>query len=274
MTTVPLSDRLRTALIELMDVEMMIQTTLANSTKQVEPHPQARACMAEIEALAGDHIDAILARINSASDDAFTAPAHPSLARSGGTWLSDFHPISSSLRQTYALLNEAIIGYSMIQPIATRFRDSPMAADTGTTAHITRQHTQDYLAAAGRILDVIHEAVIWELNQGGLECSCSCPSCGLGVCLCSVSSRGILNSAWASSAPNPADGIMVQRPRTESPAAISGLREGEVVKAVDGQSIHTTADLQSAISEHSVGEKFTLQLERDGEMVDIAITRT
>ena len=201
-------------------------------------------------------------------------PTPPNPARSDETWLSDLHPVSGSLRQTYALLNEAIIGYSMMQPIANRFGDNWSAAEAGTTGHITRQHTWDYLAASGQILDVIHEAVIWELSEDGLECRCTCPACGLGVCLCSASSRGLLNREWASSAPTVPDGIMVQTPRTGSPAAISGLREREIVKVVDGQSIHIGADLQSAISDHSVGEEFTLQVERNGELLDIAITRT
>lgn len=123
MTTVQLSDRLRTALIALRDIEATIQATLSNSRKLVELHPAVRARAAEIEALASNHIDAILARLSSAGDDDVAVPADPTSARSDRDWLSHLHPVSSSLRIAYALLNEAIIGYSMISP-------SPFASGT------------------------------------------------------------------------------------------------------------------------------------------------
>ena len=82
MTSVQLSDRLRTALIELMDVEATIQTTLSDLKSVVEPHPDARAQVADIEVLANGHIDAIRARLSSVGDDDFTVPASPTSTRS------------------------------------------------------------------------------------------------------------------------------------------------------------------------------------------------
>lgn len=289
MTTVQLSDRLRTALIALRDIEATIQATLSNSRKLVELHPAVRARAAEIEALASNHIDAILARLSSAGDDDVAVPADPTSARSDRDWLSHLHPVSSSLRIAYALLNEAIIGYSMIQPIAVRFRDSWVASEAGTTAHryldsktaggentgnVSEQHTRNYVAAAQEINQMIHDVVLWELGQAQDECRCTCPSCSLGVCLCAVTSRLILNSAWADTTPVRKDGILVQSPRSGSAAAIAGLRDGEVVMAADGQVLHTPPDLQSVVREHRAGEDITLRVRRKGaETLDVVVTR-
>lgn len=274
MTTVQLSDRLRTALIALMDIEATIQATLSNSRKLVEIHPAASARVEEIEALARDHIGTILARLSSAGGDDVTAPAKPTSARSDRDWLSDLHPVSSSLRTAYALLNEAIIGYSMIQPIATRFRDSWLAADEGTTAHLARQHTQDYAAAAGWIMEMIHDVVIWELDGTGLECRCTCPACSIGVCVGPASSRSIV--AQAQSAALPAEvrsGIYLNRPRTGSATADAGLRRGDVIMAVNGTRVDSISRLQTEVRNHQPGQRMKFRIQRGTEEINVEVIR-
>ena len=229
MAIIQLSERLRTAIIELMDVEATIRATMSDLQGLVKSHPVATALLSDIESQAGDHIDVIQTRLRSADDNDVVLPAKAASARADRDWLSHQHPVSSSLRIVYGLLNEAIIGYSMIQPIATRFRDSWVIADEGTTAHLARRHTQDYLAAAGRIMQLIHDAVIWELDAEGLECRCTCPSCGIGVCVGPESCRSIVTQAQSAAMHLEGQtGIYVHSPRHSSAAAEAGLRVGSL----------------------------------------------
>ena len=57
----------------------------------------------------------------------------------------ELHPVSNGLGVVYTIVQEAIIGYSAILPIALRAQDSWVMADEGTTAHISRRHMQKYL---------------------------------------------------------------------------------------------------------------------------------
>ncbi|MDP6665929.1 MAG: LuxR C-terminal-related transcriptional regulator [Dehalococcoidia bacterium] len=273
MTSIPLSGRLRTALVELMGVEKTIQATLSNSRTLAELHPGAIARFEEIEALSSDHIGAISSRLSSGGDGDAVGIS-PGSARSGQDWLSDHHPVSSSLRIAYTLLGEAIIGYSMIQPIATRFQDSWVAAQEGTTAHLARQHTQDYVAAAGWIMEMIHEVVIWELDGAGLECRCTCPGCSIGVCVGPSSSRAIV--ARAQSAALPAEvrsGIYLNRPRAGSATAEAGLQRGDVILAVNGTRIDSLSRFQTEVHNHQSGDLMKFRVRRGAEEFSTEVVR-
>lgn len=273
MNTVQLSDRLRTALTELMVVETNIQTTLSNSRKLVAPHPEACARVVEIEQLASDHIDAILARLRSADDREVNVPLSKPSTRSNRDWLSDLHPVSSALRSAYARLSEATIGYSMIQPIATRFRDSWVAGDD-TTGHLARKHTQDYLAAAGWIMVMIHDVVVWELEGAGLECRCTCPACSIGVCVGAASSRSIV--AQAQSAALPAEtrsGVYVHQPRAGSATAEAGLQRGDLLLAINGTRIDSLTRLQTVVRDHKPGDRMKFRVQRDTDEINVDVIR-
>ena len=64
----------------------------------------------------------------------------------------------------YTMLNSAVIRYSIIQPMTHRVLDSGTIADSGTTGHLTRAHTQDYISLVGRITEMLHTAVLAELG--------------------------------------------------------------------------------------------------------------
>jgi hypothetical protein len=173
------------------------------------------------------------------------------------------------------MFSQAVIGYSTLQPLSHRFRESWVVADASTAAHLARQHTQNYVRAMQKIGRVLHDVVLWELDGEGLACQCTCPSCDFGVCLCAVSSRTILNDAWGSTEPIVADeGVYLHPPRKGSAAAHAGLCEGDLIVAADGHQTQPYAVLQTAIREHKPGETVQLKVRRrSGEMEEMAVVR-
>ena len=215
----PPIERLHLALTALVDLERRIQWTTADLHGVISAHPEARDLLVRLEELAGAHLEALCERMQ-------VTPDNPNI-RSGVNGLSpnqsqfgELHPVSIALGVAYTIVQEAIIGYSTIQPIAFRAQDSWVMADEGTTGHIARQHTQDYLSLAGQITALIHDVVLWELDGDGFVCRCTCPSCSIGICVGAISSRSILDEAWIAARPPLAEhGIELKPPRPGSAAA-------------------------------------------------------
>src|SRR5690606_4633138 len=59
-------------------------------------------------------------------------------------------------------------------------------------------------------------------------------------------------------------GVLVTEVQKDSPAEQAGLKAGDVIVAVDGKPTRSSGELRSQISVHSVGERVTLGLLRDG----------
>jgi DNA-binding CsgD family transcriptional regulator len=227
-----------------------------------------RDILAHVSSLATDHLRALEARSSFLFGERAAAPG-----RSGKTTRSPLSP-SAALKRLYALLHEAVAGYAVLQATATRFRDSWIAATEGTAAHLARQHTQEYLAASGRITQLLHDVVIDELDRAGYACGCTCPGCGAGICLCAVGGRSILGEAWATGRALPfVDGIEVHQPRPGSPAALSGLQRGDVITHVDGARLGTAAVLISAIKNGGTSDEIQLTVLRGGEELTLRLQR-
>ena len=265
MTTIAVSERLHVALRGLLAHEKVIEATASKLAGRVSDHFPTRELFAEIRQTSSDHQMAICERLGLTSDDG-PAMEYES-PQSAPLEFADLHPIADSHCVIYSLLGEAVIRYSAMQSIANRFADSWVVADEGTTAHITRDHAQEYVVSMGKIMNVLHDAVIWELEKDDVECRCVCPSCGVGVCLCAVAARGILRTALVGSLPRVAEaGIEVLRPRTGSAAKSAGLVEGDRLVAVDGVAIDSILPLQGAIKDHPAGT-IEFGVLRDGKQV-------
>ena len=57
-----------------------------------------------------------------------------------------------------------------------------------------------------------------------------------------------------------------------SPAASGGLQKGDVITAVDGQSVGGSDDVVSAVQSHKVGDKIQLTIQRDGQEKTVTVT--
>jgi S1-C subfamily serine protease len=68
------------------------------------------------------------------------------------------------------------------------------------------------------------------------------------------------------------DGALVQEVASGSPAAKAGLRPGDLVVAIDGQSVADYGELGARIRAHQPGEKITLKVLRGGNETTITAT--
>ena len=71
---------------------------------------------------------------------------------------------------------------------------------------------------------------------------------------------------------NGTDGVEVLTVGANSPAAKAGLKEGDVITAIDNTSITTTTALRSAIQSHESGDSVTVHYTRDGQDSTVKVT--
>lgn len=181
----------------------------------------------------------------------------------------------SELRALYAALAETLVGYAELHATAHRAFDS---LREGSTADLAEAHLRECAAAIQQLDLLVSDVVVAALSEAGGECQCQCPACALGICLCSPHGAITVRDAWRSGVPEPpAGGVRVRRPRSGSPADRAGLREGDVVVAIDGAAITHDLDapaVQRAIGARASGEEIRLQVKRSGAgPIDVSARR-
>jgi serine protease Do len=67
-------------------------------------------------------------------------------------------------------------------------------------------------------------------------------------------------------------GALVDSVELGSPAEKAGIKSGDVITAVDGQSVLRTADLPRMLAQHQPGTHLTLSVMHDGHSHDVAVT--
>jgi putative serine protease PepD len=70
----------------------------------------------------------------------------------------------------------------------------------------------------------------------------------------------------------PDGGAQVGSVKDGSPASSAGLQKGDVITAVDGQSVSGSDDVVSAVQAHKVGDKLQLTVQRGGQEQTITVT--
>ena len=254
----PPVDRLRPLLTEVLLLESAIARRVGELHERSAQCRPAAALLAEVGSLALRHADSLRERMRGApidlASDEGTAdwdPAPP--APSAG--LADAHPVSAAARDAYVLVQRAAIAYEALVPISNRLRDSWVMADEGTTSHIARQHMHDYIAIAGRLLALMHDLLIGELEDDGVLCACTCPSCSLGVCVCGPGAYSVFREAVFAAHPSlVSQGLYLHPPRPGSAAAAAGLLHGDLITAVDGVPVELLTQLSRLLREHEPGD--------------------
>jgi putative serine protease PepD len=68
--------------------------------------------------------------------------------------------------------------------------------------------------------------------------------------------------------------VTVVQVQPGSPAATAGLKAGDEIIAVDGESVNSSESLVAQIRERAVGDSVTLTLVRDGKHLDVTAKLT
>ena len=58
---------------------------------------------------------------------------------------------------------------------------------------------------------------------------------------------------------------------SDSPAVRGGLRAGDVITAVDGTAVSESTEVQRIVSDGKVGQKLTVEVQRNGEVKSIEV---
>ncbi len=66
-------------------------------------------------------------------------------------------------------------------------------------------------------------------------------------------------------------GVPIEKVEPNSPAAAAGVRVGDVIRTVDGDTVLEGADLQQVLVKHEVGDIVKIGLDREGKRLDIAV---
>ncbi len=67
------------------------------------------------------------------------------------------------------------------------------------------------------------------------------------------------------------DGATLESITPGMPAAAAHLKEGDVIRKVDGKPVTSSIDVVVAIRTHVPGEKVTLTIERKGKTFDVKV---
>jgi Do/DeqQ family serine protease len=66
-------------------------------------------------------------------------------------------------------------------------------------------------------------------------------------------------------------GVLVNRIVRDSPASKGGLKRGDVISKVNGQAVNSAEDVQAQVDRATVGGDLSMEIDRDGQRVTLAI---
>lgn len=275
MTIAEKTNRLQSHMADMIALEMAIDKKLGSLLPEVTSHAEVTALLTKFQSMAAEQKHALENRLQHIGNETANSPQVPKAELASRLILDEQYPVSGALQAAYTLFSQAIAGYAVLHPLATRFADSLVIAEEGTSYHLCRQHGQKYIEAVQKISQLIPDVILWELDQEHLECQCTCPSCGVGVCVCALAGRDFLREAWREVGPIASDeGIFVQTPRQNSAASKTGLHLGDVIIAAKDQEIESYGDLQNIIRNSEADATLRLKVHRynDGtENVDLVL---
>jgi len=135
-------------------------------------------------------------------------------------------------------------------------------------------YAADWAGELVALNDLVAPVVHGELVSGGLTCRCICPTCGIGACGCTRNSIDTIRGYWGQPGLEPSEGLELRvPPRPGSQLAEAGLERGDRIIAVDGELVHTNAEIQRALRGHPIGESMTMQVVRAGAPQEVPVAR-
>jgi hypothetical protein len=259
-------NRLQKQLVNLISLEAAIEQKLEELVPAVSDNTEATTLLSGFLNLPRDQRKALETRLLALTDTGLGAEGPATIFIAGGLREVEEYPVSTALQLAHTMFNQAVIAYSMLLPLGTRFRDSPWLEDEGTSFHLANQHMENYTRAIQKTTHLLHDVLLSELDEEGYECQCGCPSCSAGVCLCSIAGRLYLSRAWEAGGSILEGGpIYVQLPKNGSAAAKAGLQKGDVILAGDNREIASIDNWFEVIDEVGPGEVVKLIVRRKSE---------
>lgn len=68
------------------------------------------------------------------------------------------------------------------------------------------------------------------------------------------------------------DMVYIYSVTENSPADKAGLQKGDKIMSIDGDSVKTSSDVKSKVTESKAGDKLKFEIERNGETKTISVT--
>jgi hypothetical protein len=243
--------------IALVATERAIEEGLGRDADITLTHPRLHGTLGAIQAQAGiqrRHLENYL-RQEAAEPTEPRSPIAPLLRES-----SSSRTVSSLLSAYYAAFSFATIEYSVLIEIAFRLYDAALR-------ELAPQHLSTYAKATRLLTHLLPGTIVEELDQQGLACRCICPMCSIGACGCTAAGRHWIDEAWSDAQPqlDSEPGLEISPPRQGSQLAGAGVRGGDRLLGVDGQSIITFKDVQKAIRQHQFGDEVIFRIRRGSE---------
>ena len=258
--------------LKMTETENEIEELLSGLQSDGDPEGELSDILTRSLTTAKRHLDALNHRISMLSHEE---------GRSETSSHTQF-PIKrlNDITLLYGLLNRTALGYAILHAVAHRYFDGPQQ---GTTAELAENHLKDYAEMVQSINIAISETTIREIGRLGQECQCQCPSCALGLCLCSPHGMNTVVDIWRAAADIPTakgtGGMGVRPPRHGSPAASARVQSGDSVVTIDGRDVKDESwdsirTMQNAINVHQVGETIRIRLRREtGDTEEISLVR-
>ncbi|MHB0981187.1 MAG: PDZ domain-containing protein [Thermoleophilia bacterium] len=245
---------LRAAVTELIAFESDLEARLEGERDVVRAYPEALAAIERFRPTVHAQRDQLVGYLEGIGG------AEAGAAIKGGLPFNPAAGVSEALRGVCVAFNHGALSYAMLYETALRLYEPALR-------EIAPEHVRVYVEAASTLYRLLPAAVAWELAQDGLQCSCICPMCGLGVCGCVSFGTRFLVETWreALAAESALPGFALQPPKPESELARAGVRGGDRLLAVDGQEVRSVRDIQVAIRKHVLGEEVRLLVQRGSQ---------
>lgn len=240
---------------ELIGIESGLEAVIDRQREQVHAHPEVAAALDRIHATIHRQRDALASYLADAGIGANRVES-----KITGLFAREARSVADLLRLDFAAFSYAAISYVALCEMAFKLYDPALR-------ELAPRHLEGYVQAAETINRLAVSTIARELADEGLECRCVCPMCSIGMCGCvavgTAISTGVWHEAFAVDEAGP--GFPIQPPRTGSPLAAAGVQGGDRLLAVDGKAVHSIGDIQTAISEHPIGDMVGLLVQHASE---------
>lgn len=261
--------RLLFHLVKLTGTETALNAFVQEFAPHIQSYIVGKRLLDLIRQISVTHHSALQSRI-----DKLTSAA-PSVSPVWQGWRFDCdegQPVTSGLTQLLGLLNQQVASYAVLRAIALRAHDS-ILNERENTADLALAHMRAYVEQIHAVFQILHEALLWEMERAGECCTCSCPACSHGICLCGQGARRSLSDVWQEFGPiSQDDSVYLHPPRGGSAAGAVGLGPGDRILSAAGHPLKTHFVLQQILQAHEKGDHIPLSVRRsDGELEDVIL---